>query len=1353
MAKTLKYLHYDIVLTDKAVVNAQQALYPGGIFMSPDLASTTYSAPIQKTTDPVTTPNIRSPWIIAIPDANYPTNVATIVRKSGGWFGIHLLFGNTYTYKWIGSFRYAASTTGEIGGTPVTPVAIAQRKWCIGFEAPVEGEILSMSVGTVSRDASRHVDGFGFAYRDNGDSCVVTPTNNGAAASPDTWERFYFRVRVAPTLGAARIWSVGGSVGITLKIDSTGRLSMWSVLLGVDTLQATSAQTIALNTWKRVDIILHSNAAAGGYVRVYVGREQVISVNFANGVGMSGHGANHSQSILGDQGGAALETFECDFDDWIGSAHPTELTPLVYTGLDWLNGSKVQFVNAESAGAGNAWTGDYRLINVRDALTSVAGGGVTTSVSAAALVMQANARQITTQLGSLGAVCFQAMWYQQQTASIAGSAATFGWRFDGLLDLVAIALVANTIGWVRRMYRPSGLMVPIANLTPLEIHYIKYGNVSPATCWLVGVSVELIGTFGAEDIPADEVVEPSTFPARLGNHCAPYPESPWARAAAPAVAPVIVHSGTYVGNGTVQELQFRAPVTWFLVMNVGASGVGAFWFSGANVSHPSAQRQGRNAISGLIDPSFVADGVEDNQQQRTLIRIIGNDSAYNVAATTYQYIAFEDPGGRFNLNGAFFHSINTPTFSNPLSNANFLANWFFAQLERMGSIDATFSLYLKGGGHTASNWSIASGAEVATGGGALTLGQLLSGVTLHADNDNTAFAGFRMDDGSTDPNKHKVLKIGSYVGDGSASRSIGFPGTPSGLRPLYAIVCPHNANAFHRCPLNTGTTSNQMGTGASIAATGIISGGIDSMVVGSLGNTNAVIYDWFVILGSATAGNNGWSIDGEFAYVEPDWNFDLPDPVGTDPIEDEEPPDEDPDPDPGPDDDDDCDAGEVCVSATTRIVNEALLEIGSTKILTNYCTQQTIEAQTARILYEPSVRAVLHAFPWPFATKYAALTLSAVQPSNRDWSRSYRQPVDCVFERRIAVDRGPGVDPKGPPFELSSDSSGGLIFTNESNPVLEYTMRPACVAFTGDALFREALKWHLAAAMAPPVTRMADKAKFCREQFEICIARANAIIRPDDPGLRITPDPDGVDFAEACQTANIQAVNLALLRIGCSTIANLTTDQSREAVSANLIFEHELRATLRDFPWKFAKRYNDALVLVGGTATVPVNVDWQYSYRLPSDHVMTRRLATTGTGRSFEREPITFEVGTDATGPLLFTGETDPNLEYTARIACAVARADDLFRDALAWRLACSLAPSLAQADPDQPEQRGRGPEYPPSPEQRISHKPNRAAMRERAARYAFAMYLRTLEKARVQDANEAEPEADGDAEWIEGRS
>jgi hypothetical protein len=213
-------------------------------------------------------------------------------------------------------------------------------------------------------------------------------------------------------------------------------------------------------------------------------------------------------------------------------------------------------------------------------------------------------------------------------------------------------------------------------------------------------------------------------------------------------------------------------------------------------------------------------------------------------------------------------------------------------------------------------------------------------------------------------------------------------------------------------------------------------------------------------------------------------------------------------------------------------------------------------------------------------------------------------------------------------------------------------------------------------------------------------------------------------------------------------IRNLSSDQSREALAAAAIFEEELRATLRDFPWPFATVYATP-VLVGGTASVRLNADWQYSYRLPSDAVFTRRIVTAA-GRAFERYPPSFKLGQDATGALLYTDVAAPVLEYTTRPADAVRIADPLFREAFGWRLAAALAPSLAQVDPPAPEQIGRGPEDPAAPKDRPS---SGIQLRQRVAQGAWAMYQQALAQARVAAATEGQPDlVPGEADWIVGR-
>jgi hypothetical protein len=1348
MATKTKYLEYTIHLTDRAAVTAHQAAFPFGVRVAPAEAAVTYAAPILGNLASFVAPCTRSPWFWT--SANYPQTEATFTRKSGGWFGLPI-FATTTTFIWVGKFVFGEGTVAMINGVAVQVVAMAQRQWVDGFEIPEEGEggISTTARRCLTRDASRHPDGMGFAFR--GDSLTISHqvSQFSSSTSHAHWDRFYIRVRKVPAANA-KIWRSNGGAGqdgIELALTPGLNIVVSDIASGVPTIKTTSSAILVAGVWARIDVVLSYATAGGGvgaFVKVYKNGTLIASHSSFTAAGLGTNGV-YTKSLLGSPD---VTDLEADFDDWIGAAEPLKesASPFRYVGLDWLNGSKVIRASATSFGTGHDavnWT-NQSYSNLNQLPESAVTGMVSTTALAPIVVNTDVALKVDAQPNTLGiAALLVGVYHNGVTAGQSSLGFKIGTAAEDLVVLPSISGLAHEHHW----YMPAGVILP-TKLTTLVLRYLKDNNASSDTVYHLGAVAEVVGTFGAEDV-FPGATTPTTIPRRsLGAHNNPYPESPWARLIAAPASPYIIHSGTYVGNGTGQDLVFRCPVHWFYTRRTGISThpIG-LWFSSMIASHQSLQEQVQPdvPVQAFIDPSFVSAAVEDDQEQRTIVRITGADAQVNESAITYEYVAVSDPAGRFLLTGVFGHGAQDFDNVDLLPNETFAPEAGFFQYETPDG-GSTFRGYYKGVGHAAATVSLLNAAEVIdflTWSAGLLSPLVASTLSLQL---NAAFALWRREDGSADPGRSKAVQMGSYTGDGVAARTIGFG--PTLVRPLWVMVVPHNAAAIVRDPSHTGTTSCPV-SGVNNATTGITAGGIDSFTVGVTLNAAGIIYDWFVLPGGTAACNNGWSCDGEFTPIEPESPFDGPFPIG----------DEEVDPGDGgpgegdlpPSDTDDCAAGTVCIEETTAQVNLSLLEIGVSQTLTNYCTQGTREARIARLLYETSVRATLTMTPWPFATRYAALVLVAAQPSHADWAFSYRQPIDCIFPRRIVVVRGTAKDPEPPAFMLSSDGSGGLILTNEAAAVLEYTCRPACVAFTGDALFTEALKWHLSAALAPPLTRMTSEAERCTKMFEATIDKANAIIKPGVPGLR-TAVPLAGDEAAACVTANIQVVNRGLLRIGCQTIANLATDQSPPAVLANIILDDEIRATLRDYPWKFAKRYNDALVTVGGTATVAVNPDWQYSYRLPTDYVMVRRLVATGTGRAFEDSPPPWEVGTDATGDLLFTDELDPNLEYTARINCAVQKGDDLFRDALAWRLAAALAPSLAQIDPAVAEQRGRGPESPTDPRQRVSHKPNQAGMRAQATRYAQAMYQVVLERARVQDANEAEPEDPPDAEWIRGR-
>ena len=200
-----------------------------------------------------------------------------------------------------------------------------------------------------------------------------------------------------------------------------------------------------------------------------------------------------------------------------------------------------------------------------------------------------------------------------------------------------------------------------------------------------------------------------------------------------------------------------------------------------------------------------------------------------------------------------------------------------------------------------------------------------------------------------------------------------------------------------------------------------------------------------------------------------------------------------------------------------------------------------------------------------------------------------------------------------------------------------------------------------------------------------------------------------------------ELLNLSLLKLGSSAGIVDINEATRQAYTGRQVYDHVLRATLRTFPWPFATKYDD-MTLVGGSEDTPVNGDWQYSYRWPDDCLFVRRIVpATQVGRAFDPNPIPFRIGRDGDGLLIYTDvvEDDAVMEYTT-LDCDALFMDDLFVDALTWRIASYMAPALARDD--------------------------------KLANKCFAMYLQTINLATVVSSREGQVEKPGEAEWIRDR-
>lgn len=196
----------------------------------------------------------------------------------------------------------------------------------------------------------------------------------------------------------------------------------------------------------------------------------------------------------------------------------------------------------------------------------------------------------------------------------------------------------------------------------------------------------------------------------------------------------------------------------------------------------------------------------------------------------------------------------------------------------------------------------------------------------------------------------------------------------------------------------------------------------------------------------------------------------------------------------------------------------------------------------------------------------------------------------------------------------------------------------------------------------------------------------------------------------------VQIANMALGHVGSSQLINQLTELTTEAQQCNLYLDQAVETTLEDFPWPLATQYvSPGLVTDNSNVTTPY--DWLYAYRYPTDCLHVRRIVT-ALGRQ-ETAPPPWRPGLDAQGRLIWTDVQDMLIEYTQRVT-DVNLFSPLFVDAVAWRLAAYIAPSLSRAP----------------------------KMRETC----YAVYLTMLAKAKVQAGNEQQQHDQVESEFIRAR-
>ena len=195
-------------------------------------------------------------------------------------------------------------------------------------------------------------------------------------------------------------------------------------------------------------------------------------------------------------------------------------------------------------------------------------------------------------------------------------------------------------------------------------------------------------------------------------------------------------------------------------------------------------------------------------------------------------------------------------------------------------------------------------------------------------------------------------------------------------------------------------------------------------------------------------------------------------------------------------------------------------------------------------------------------------------------------------------------------------------------------------------------------------------------------------------------------------------VNMALAHLGINvSIADLDKDRSQEALACRLFYYDHRDNLLRSYPWPFCTSFGTLALVTDFTAVA--GAEWRYSYRVPGNVLMVRRVA--GFKRTDSRQSrIPYRVMSDSQGELLYTDMQNAEIEFTQKLEEQYFKTD--FVQAQALGLAVLVAPKLTAGDP--------------------------FGLGKRAA----ALYTVALTAAQANASNEEQPDQNVEAESIRAR-
>lgn len=731
---------------------------------------------------------------------------------------------------------------------PVTTTPIPERRFIGGLEL---GDNSAEGGGGLigdegSRKASRTLDGNGLIIRGTNHSPVWLRQQDEfvtGLTKRETWERFYVRVNALGT-NECGIWrgrnSVSAEAGAGIKIDNvTGKLQAWTITNGsVKTLRATSVAALTLDKWYLIDVLIRFPAAAADYgrIRVYANHALVLDYTDTSGGSLDTVGY-HDSSELG-QWTTNDAVWSVDLDDWIGADIPNNGGVESLDSLDWLLGSHVRTAKVNSITSAVNWTGGSvetcnQGFNPENQLNSQ----FLSSTALATIEVLTDISDTQSYVGiSLGpvAVCISAYSY----VGVGSPASRLGYKVAGGATVWGAITDAISHGWRKILYHPTGLITP-TTIAPFSILKEKSNDAVSNSVNALGAVVEYIGIWGQED-------EPLSIDLSNQNryfHNARYANTEWGIILGRPTAPCYAVGGTYVGTGTTLDINLPAPAHFVWIRGLTGAALGVKCFGAGLGGHYGA--------SDRFPPNYITRIWVDSTGQAK-ISLTGSNAENNAVGVVYQYIAFCDPGMRFNYCGTY-NPIPTDTDTDvSLFVTDFLSECGFIQNERIGSTTSTTILSYKGPGDAGVTGHLVDGTAKAD------WGEFAAGVLTYRANSvaaNLSQATFSLWR-TTDPNCLDIAcQITSYVGNGAANKTVALP-LVTGRYPLFVMVIPHGATGFFRDPSHAGANSCSI-VALSNSITAIKGGGVDEISVGITLNGNGITYEVFCIMGDSASWANG----------------------------------------------------------------------------------------------------------------------------------------------------------------------------------------------------------------------------------------------------------------------------------------------------------------------------------------------------------------------------------------------------------------------------------------------------------------------------------------------------------------